>query len=124
MAKVNLNINGKQYALGCDDGEEDRLNRLGQELNNKVTQLADQFGQIGDLRLMVMAGITLMDEIEDLRHARESSISDATRSIERESQAALEQAHAKENEAIATLNSAAQALENMTLRFRPDDDGL
>jgi len=124
MAKVSLNINGKQYALGCDDGEEDRLNRLGQELDNKVTQLADQFGQIGDLRLMVMAGITLMDEIEDLRKSRDSSISDATRRIEHESQAALEQAHAKENEAIATLNSAAQALENMTLRFRADDDGL
>lgn len=124
MAKVSLNINGKQYALGCDDGEEDRLNRLGQELDNKVTQLADQFGQIGDLRLMVMAGITLMDEIEDLRQARESSISEATRTIERDSQAALEQANAAEKEAVSQLNSAAQALENMALRFIQEDETL
>ena len=55
MAKVSLKINGKQYALGCDDGEEERLNHLGELLNEKVTMLANQFGQIGDLRLMVMA---------------------------------------------------------------------
>ena len=33
MAKVSLNINGRKYALGCDDGEEERLMRLGQKLD-------------------------------------------------------------------------------------------
>jgi len=124
MAKVSLNINGKQYALGCDDGEEERLNRFGQRLDSKVTELADQFGQIGDLRLMVMAGITLLDEIEDLRNERDANISETTRRLERESQAALTQAQSKETTAIDELNAAADALENMALRFTPEDSGL
>ena len=65
MAKVNLDINGRRYALVCDDGEEARLLMLGSKLDERVRALADQFGQIGDLRLMLMAGITLMDELED-----------------------------------------------------------
>jgi len=66
MAKVSININGRKYALGCDDGEEERLLRLGQKLDDRITMLANQFGQIGDLRLLVMAGITLTDELEEL----------------------------------------------------------
>ena len=120
MAKVSLNINGKQYALGCDDGEEERLSHLGSLLNDKVTQLANQFGQIGDLRLMVMAGITLLDEMEDLKSDRDASISDATRKIEVESLAALEQAKATENNAANELNSAADALEKLIARLNTE----
>ncbi len=122
MAKVNLNINGKQYALGCDDGEEERLKDIGDQLNRKVTQLADQFGQIGDLRLMVMVGITLLDEMDDLRRERDSSMSEASRELEQKSKAAIDTALFKEGNAIDELNAAAQALENMALRFNPASD--
>ena len=117
MGKVNLNINGKQYALGCDDGEEERLTLLGNMLDTRVTQLADQFGQIGDLRLMVMAGITMLDEMEDLRAGRDASISDETRKIEQESQASLELAQLTEETAVGEMNAAAKALEELAARL-------
>ena len=117
MAKVSLRINGKQYALGCDDGEEERLTNLGNQLNTRVTQLADQFGQIGDLRLMVMAGITMLDEMEDLRVSRDASISEETRKIEREGQAALELAQVTESTAVEELNSTSKALEDLAARL-------
>ena len=120
MAKVSLNINGKQYALGCDDGEEERLSHLGDLLNERVKMLANQFGQIGDLRLMVMAGITMLDEMEDLKADRDESVSEATREIERNSQTALELAKASENNAVNELNSAAEKLEKLALRFSAD----
>ena len=120
MAKVSLNINGKQYALGCDDGEEERLSHLGELLNERVKMLANQFGQIGDLRLMVMAGITMLDEMEDLKADRDESVSEATREIERNSQTALELAKASENNAVNELNSAAEKLEKLALRFSAD----
>lgn len=120
MAKVSLNINGKQYALGCDDGEEERLSHLGELLNERVKMLANQFGQIGDLRLMVMAGITMLDEMEDLKADRDESVSEATREIERNSQTALELAKASENNAVSELNSAAEKLEKLALRFSAD----
>ena len=122
MAKVSLNINGKQYALGCDDGEEERLSHLGALLNEKVTLLANQFGQIGDLRLMVMAGITMMDEMEDLKNDRDASISEATRAIEKESQSALELAQATEGNALSELNSAADALEKLVSKLNAHNE--
>ena len=117
MGKVNLSINGKQYALGCDDGEEERLTLLGNMLDTRVTQLADQFGQIGDLRLMVMAGITMLDEMEDIRANRDASISDETRKIEQESQASLELAQLTEETAVGEMNAAAKALEELAARL-------
>jgi len=42
MAKVSININGRKYALGCEDGEEERLMRLGQKLDERVNNMADQ----------------------------------------------------------------------------------
>ena len=40
MAKVSININGRKYALGCEDGEEERLMRLGQKLDDRVNNMA------------------------------------------------------------------------------------
>ncbi|MEP6343404.1 MAG: cell division protein ZapA [Maricaulaceae bacterium] len=119
MAKVSLRINGKQYALGCDDGEEERLTLLGNMLNTRVTQLADQFGQIGDLRLMVMAGITMLDEMEDLKVDHDANVSEETLKIERDSQAILELAQANEQTAVKELDSVAATLEGLTARLKP-----
>jgi len=74
MAKVSLNINGRKYALGCDDGEEERLMRLGQKLDDRVNNMANQFGQIGDLRLLVMAGITMLDELEEMNKSVDNEV--------------------------------------------------
>lgn len=110
MAKVNLEINGRKYALGCDDGEEERLTRLGQKLDARVRTLADQFGQIGDVRLLVMAGITMTDEMEELRENMEGAAASATEELRRETEDALASAQKLEAEAQKTDLSAADAL--------------
>ena len=68
MGKVSLEVNSRKYSMGCEDGEEERLIRLGQKLDDRVNMMASQFGQIGDVRLLVMAGITMLDELEDANH--------------------------------------------------------
>lgn len=110
MAKVNLEINGRKYALGCDDGEEERLTRLGQKLDARVRTLADQFGQIGDVRLLVMAGITMTDEMEELRENLESAAESATENLRRETEDALAAAQKLEAQAQKSEVSAADAL--------------
>ncbi len=110
MAKVNLEINGRKYALGCDDGEEDRLQRLGEKLDARVRALADQFGQIGDVRLLVMAGITLSDEMEELRENMDSAAATATAELRRETEDALAAAQKLEAEAQKSEITAADAL--------------
>jgi len=117
MARVSLKINGKQYALGCDDGEEARLTQLGNLLNDKVTMLANQFGQIGDLRLMVMAGLTMLDEMEDLKNNGSAGAAESMLKMEQESQANLELAKATQSTAVNELNMAADAIEKLAARL-------
>jgi len=87
MGRVSININGRKYGLGCEDGEEERLMRLGQKLDDRVNAMANQFGQIGDLRLLVMAGITLLDELEDVNVAVEEKVDARIGDVRKESNA-------------------------------------
>ncbi len=67
MAEVSVTINGRVYRMACDPGQEDHLARLGRELDQRITQLRDSFGEIGDTRLAVMAAIMVADELAELK---------------------------------------------------------
>ena len=117
MAKVSIDINGRKYALGCDDGEEERLSRLGQKLDERVKMLANQFGQIGDIRLLVMAGITLTDELDEFQGKVEAQADKAAQAIRKESEAAMMTAQNSQQEATHTLLKAADRIEAMAARL-------
>lgn len=117
MAKVSLNINGRKYSLGCDDGEEERLMRLGFALDERVKAMANQFGQIGDLRLLVMAGITMTDELEELSSSIESEAAKMSKGIRKESNAAMAAARRNEKRAAESLTSAAEKIEKIAARL-------
>ena len=121
MAKVSLDINGRKYALGCDDGEEERLMRLGQKLDDRVKMLANQFGQIGDLRLLVMAGITLTDELDEISGNISSEAEKMTAKLRKESDAALAHAKSSEHEATDSLLKAAERIERLAARLAKPD---
>ena len=65
MAQVQVNIDGKLYRMACDDGQEDHLRSLADKLNGKVSEMKVSFGEIGDMRLTVMAAITIADELAE-----------------------------------------------------------
>jgi len=67
MAEVSVTINGRVYRMACDPGQEDHLARLGRELDQRISQLRDSFGEIGDTRLAVMAAIMVADELAELK---------------------------------------------------------
>lgn len=66
MAQVTVTIDGKAYRMACEEGQEDHLTDLANRFDRYVLHLKDQFGEIGDLRLTVMAGIMIMDEVSEL----------------------------------------------------------
>ena len=117
MAKVSIQINGRKYALGCDDGEEERLERLGQRLDDRLTMLANNFGQIGDLRLMVMAGITMMDELDELQGNITQQAERLSQDIRKESDAAKAHAVRVERKASNTLIDTAERIEAIVSRL-------
>jgi cell division protein ZapA len=74
MAQVPVEINGRAYAVACDDGQEERVRGLAQYLEAKVMEYAGKLGQIGEARLLLLAGLAVADELaeatETLRRAR------------------------------------------------------
>jgi cell division protein ZapA len=65
MAGVNVKILGRSYRMACEDGEEAHLTRLSYTLETKISELRDSFGDVGDMRLLVMSAIMLADEASD-----------------------------------------------------------
>lgn len=67
MAQVTVTIDGKQYRMACDEGQEEHLMELASRFDRYVSHLKVSFGEIGDQRLTVMAGIMVMDELAELQ---------------------------------------------------------
>lgn len=65
MAQVTVTIDGKAYRMACEEGQEQHLEGLAANFDRYVGHLKGQFGEIGDLRLTVMAAIMVMDELSE-----------------------------------------------------------
>jgi cell division protein ZapA len=64
MARAEMTIAGKRYALHCEDGQEARLEELGAQFAARVQDLADQLGDIGAERLFLAVGLSLLDDLD------------------------------------------------------------
>jgi len=67
LPTVSVTINGKSYRMACDEGQELHLEALAKEFNTYINGLKGSFGDIGDQRLTVMAGVMMMDEVLELK---------------------------------------------------------
>jgi cell division protein ZapA len=67
VSKVQIEINGRRYAIGCDDGQEDHVLRLARYFDDHVKRLAQAVGQIGEQRLFLMGALIVADEAHDLK---------------------------------------------------------
>ena len=65
MAHLNVTINGRNYAIACEDGQQEHLGRLAEYVKARVDELVDSVGQIGDARLLLMASLLVSDELSD-----------------------------------------------------------
>ena len=67
MATVTVEVNGRPYAVGCADGQEERVRILAKQFDNQVRQVAQDVGHVGDLRLFLMSALILADELHEAR---------------------------------------------------------
>jgi cell division protein ZapA len=79
VAQVEIKINGRNYRIACEDGQESHLASLAKYLDGKVGELVSEVGQIGDTSLMVMAGLLVTDELSDMREELEAVRNEAAR---------------------------------------------
>ncbi|MFT0859098.1 cell division protein ZapA [Ancylobacter sp. G4_0304] len=122
MAHVSVTIAGRAYRMACDDGQEDHLTRLGQEVDAKIDQLRAAFGEIGDQRLSVMAAITIADELsETRRHVRAL---EQELQAERAARTGAQQRLGDNQKALAgTVLDAADRLERLARELGPSPSG-
>ncbi|MBD9448432.1 cell division protein ZapA [Rhizobium sp. RHZ01] len=116
MAQVTVTIDGKAYRMACEEGQEDHLTDLATRFDNYVGHLKGQFGEIGDLRITVMAGIMVMDEISELTR-RVAGLESELDSLRNSSDSVLA-ANARTEEGLAA------ALGEVTNRIRSITDKL
>ena len=67
MAQINIEVNGRPYAVGCEDGQEAHLVELAKMFDHQVRQVSQDMGQLGDTRLFLMGALLLADELADAR---------------------------------------------------------
>lgn len=69
MGQVVVKVNGREFALSCDDGQEPRIRRLAQYVDSKVSDFVRVAGQVGEARLILLAAIVIADELSDANEA-------------------------------------------------------
>jgi cell division protein ZapA len=67
MAQVSVTIDGRKYRLACNEGEEARLESLAGMIDEKIGEMRAAFGEIGDQRLVIMAALTIADNLGEAR---------------------------------------------------------
>ncbi len=67
MAQISVEVNGRPYAVGCEDGQEPHLMELARMFDHQVRQVSQDMGQLGDTRLFLMGALLLADELADAR---------------------------------------------------------
>ena len=113
MSQVSVTINGRQFRMACEDGQEGHLMNLARELDNRIDKLRAKFGEIGDTRLTVMAAITVADELSEAGQ-RIKRLEDELAALQN-AQVALSDRNKAAQAAIATaLSKAAERVENIT----------
>jgi cell division protein ZapA len=67
MASVTVSVGGRAYQLGCEDGQEQRLAALANQVDVEVKKLSAQTGPVGEARLLLMTALLLADKLEEAR---------------------------------------------------------
>ena len=114
LAKVQIEINGRRYAIGCDEGQEDHVMRLARYFDEHVKRLASSVGQIGDQRLFLMGALIVADEMHDLKVRLDKAEAEIARLSDVRAQAVQA---ALDPAPVTALDGAAGRLEALAARL-------
>ena len=67
MANVSIKFNGKEFLLSCDDGQEEHLEELLIQLNQKFNELKNNLGNLGENKLLLITAVKVIDEYHETK---------------------------------------------------------
>jgi cell division protein ZapA len=113
MNHVNVTINGRQYRMACEEGQEVLLLKLAESLESRIQSLRGKFGEIGDARLTVMAALTVCDELLEAEQ-RIRGLEQELAALRNVRVVASDRARATQSAVADALNAAADRIEKTT----------
>jgi cell division protein ZapA len=119
MAVAIVNIAGRSYRLGCDEGQEKRLEELAASVDGKIAAMRENVGEIGDQRLVVMAAIEIADEAADAR-ARIAALEAEVAALREDLDASRRRDAAIETRVAQSFEGAATRLERLARQLSGD----
>jgi cell division protein ZapA len=116
VSQVNVTINGRQFRMACEDGQEGHLRQLAKDLDDRIVALRGQFGEIGDARLTVMAALMVADELSET--ARKLRKLEAEHAVLQEARAvASDHSDATQAALVEVFTSAAERIESLAKKL-------
>jgi cell division protein ZapA len=116
MAQVSVMINGRQFRIACGDGEEEHLLRLAQDFDRRIVSMREQFGEVGDTRLTIMAALTIADEVVEVRR-KLRRLEEEVAALQDARVVGADRDKATQAAIAAALNAAAERIEGAAKRL-------
>ena len=105
MAQVTIKVNGHDYVVGCEDGQEWRLAELARSVDAQIRQVARDVGSLGETRLILMGALVMADDLAVLRAEVETLKSQVAEAMAERGRTELA--------AVAVLDAAASRIEQL-----------
>jgi len=113
MGQVVINVNSRSFTMECADGEEEHLQELAKLLDTQVKEIKAGVGEVGDIRLLVMAGLIIADQLSEALDRVEVLSGEITGAHKTGSEA-IEQSRKAEADAADRIVAAAKRLEQIS----------
>jgi cell division protein ZapA len=122
MSQVSVTINGRQFRMACEDGQEGHLMNLARDLDSRIEGLRTKFGEIGDTRLTVMAALTIADSLAETA-SRIKRLEDELASLKDARTEAINLDKAAHTAIATALNAAAERIESIVKKLNQAGGG-
>ncbi len=116
MAQVTATIAGRKFRLACEDGQEEHLLALAADVDARIAELRQRFGEIGDTRLTVMAALMVADEVSEA-NARIRRMEEEIAALQDARVVSADRAKQASAAVVGAFNSAAERIEGITRKL-------
>ena len=122
LASVNVTINGRQFRIGCEDGQEAHVEKLAADFDALISDLRGRVGEVGDARLTIMAALTIADDLSEA--AKKHRILEEELSALKEARVTSSDRNQATQAAVAAaFNAAAERLEGVARKLNQSIGG-
>ena len=110
MGSVNVTINGRQFRIACEDGQEQHLEKLATDFDALINDLRGRIGEVGDARLTIMAALTIADDLSEMA-TKLRVLEEEIAALKEARIASVDRTQATQAAVVAAFNAAAERLE-------------